>query len=147
MTARRIALPALATAALLVAGCGSSGDDSNRAESYSGLISKANAICTDINAKSEEASKTQDYDAAIKATADGLKKLKALTPPDKLKDAYGAFIAAAEEGQPVAEKLVAAIKAKDDAAAQSLNAEVEANTTKVNELANAAGLNVCGQES
>lgn len=145
MSTRRIVVP-FALTAVLVAGCGSSGN-SNRAESYSGLISKANAICTKINADTQTASKTQNYDAAVKATADGIASLKKLTPPDKLKSAYEDFLSKAEAGQPTTEKLVKAIKAKDNATVQKLGAEVDANTKDVNAAALAAGLTVCGQES
>src|SRR4029077_1973898 len=102
---------------LVAAGCGGGGSSSDQL-SASDLKSKANAICADLNKKTQAAAKSQDFDTALNATNDALDKLKALKPPDELKDSYQAFLDGASSETPTLTKLVKAIKAKDIATAQ-----------------------------
>jgi hypothetical protein len=136
-------LALLTVSAGLVTGCGSK---SNRAESYSGLITKADAICTAVNTKTTAAQKTTDYDAALKASDDGIAKLKKLKPPDKLKDAYATFLAKLDANEAVVTKLVKALDAKDQAAITTLGKQSDAGNAEVDVAASAAGLKVCSSD-
>ena len=81
---------------LLACGCGggrgNSSSSSSSQLSAADLKSQANAICADLNKKTAAAAKSQDFDTALSATNDGIKKLEALNPPDSLKDKYQAFL-------------------------------------------------------
>jgi len=132
----------LIVGAALVAGCGSS----NRTESYSGLISKADAVCTGVNAKIAAAQQANKYDAVLKAGHDGIAKLKALKPPDKLKDAYATFLAKLDANEAIVKKLVAALDANDKATAQALSPQADAANKEVNAAASDVGLTVCSKD-
>ncbi len=135
----------LVLVALVAAGCGGGGSSSDQL-SASDLKSQANAICADLNKKTQAAAKSQDFDTALNATNDALDKLKALKPPDELKDSYQAFLDGASSETPTLTKLVKAIKAKDIATAQKLSGQVDTANAKVDAAARAAGLGTCAQD-
>jgi len=138
----RRAFALLPLAAAVIAGCGSS----NRTESYGGLISKANAICADVNAQTKSAVSSKDFDKALRVGEAGIKKLKALKPPDKLKDSYQTFLGALDSSDPLAKELVAAIDANDQAKAQSLQARSDAANKQVDQAALDVGLTECAKD-
>jgi hypothetical protein len=131
----------LLTLVAVVAGCGGGGSGDQL--SAGDLKKQANAICTDLNKKTQAAAKTQDFDTALKATNDALDKLKALNPPDELKDKYQAFVDGASNEVPTLTKLVKAVNDKDIPTAQKLSSQVDAANGKVNAAATAAGLDAC----
>lgn len=142
---RRIALFAIAVpVALVAAGCGG---DSNRTESYSALISKANAICTTVGTQVKAAQAAKDWDKISTASDDAMKKLKALTPPDKLKAAYADYLTKQQATVDATKPVVAALNANDQAAAQNA-AEAGNALGKVSDAAALkVGLAVCGKPS
>lgn len=141
-----ISLLLLVLVALVAAGCGGGGGSSSDQLSASDLKTQANAICADLNKKTSAAASSQDFDTALKATNDALDKLKALKPPDELKDSYQAFLDGASSETPTLTKLVAAVKAKDIATAQKLSGQVDKANAKVDAAARAAGLGTCAQD-
>jgi hypothetical protein len=141
-----IALPAV-VGVLVVAGCGGGGGSSSGKQlSESDLKSQANAICADLNKKTKNVSQPKDFDAALTATNDAIDKLKALNPPDSLKDKYQAFLDAIDKGTPVLTKLVKAVDDKNLAEAQKLVPQADAVSKDADTAATAAGLDVCAQD-
>jgi hypothetical protein len=140
-----IALPVLV---LAVAGCGGSSSSSSSSGqlSASDLKKQANAICEDLTSKTKNVDKTNDFDGALNATSDAITKLKALQPPDELKDKYQAFLDAIDAETPALTKLVKAIDKKDVATVNSLFPQVNAANKKADAAAAAAGLQACASD-
>ena len=133
---RRFALFAVAVpVALVAAGCGG---DSNRTESYSALISKANAICTTVSAQVKAAQASKDWNKISTASDDAMKKLKA---------AYDDYLTKQQATVHAVKPVVAALNANDQAAAQK--AAIAGNSLgKVSDAAALkVGLAVCGKPS
>ena len=142
---RRIAMFAIAVPVVLVAaGCGG---DSNRTESYSALISKANAICAAVSTQAKAAQAAQDYDKLVTVSDDAMKKLKALTPPDKLKAAYDDYVTKQQATVDSIKPVVAALKAKDQATAQSEITKSNALGAQSDAAAAKVGLAECAKKS
>jgi hypothetical protein len=107
--------------ALGVAGCGG---DSNKTLSYSDFGKKADAICTDVNTKTDPIGaklngKVQNdaplYPALISAVEQGRKDFGELKPPDELKANFDNFLSITDQQIANAKKAEAAAKAGDQA--------------------------------
>jgi hypothetical protein len=109
-------------AALGVAGCG--GGDSNKALSYSDFGKEANAICKDVNAKTDpigakltgqaatDAPVFADLVPEIQKGRDDFAKLK---PPEELKPHFDKFLSITDQQIASAKEAEAAAKAGDQA--------------------------------
>jgi len=131
---------------LVAAGCGGGGSSSSGQLSASELKSKANQICSDLNDKTKNVSKSEDFDAALKATNDAIKKLKALQPPASMKAKYQAFLDELDAGVPVLTKLVKAVDDKNLSEATKLVPQADQVDRRANAAARAIGLDSCAQE-
>jgi hypothetical protein len=109
-------------AALGVAGCG--GDDSNKALSYSDFGKEADAICADVNEKTEaigsKITGKVETDAPVYAellpvVQQGRDDFAELEPPDELKANFDNFLSITDQQIANAKKAEAAAKAGDQA--------------------------------
>jgi hypothetical protein len=128
--------------AVAIVGCGGSSS-----LSASDLVSKANAICADVNTKAAADTKAQNVDKLVSDGEAALKQLKALKPPSSSKANYEAFIAELDASLPQIKALAAAIDAKDVAKVQALSPGVETANKKVNAAATTAGLTTCAESN
>jgi hypothetical protein len=108
-------------AALGVAGCG--GDD-NKTLSYSDFGKKADAICADVNAKTDTigqklngkaANDAPYYSQLIPAVEQGRKDFADLKPPEELKADFDKFLSITDQQIANAKKAEAAAKAGNQA--------------------------------
>ncbi len=130
--------------ALTAAGCGGS---SNRTESYSGLITKANALCTTVTAQVKAATAAQQWDKIVSDSKAAIAALKKLTPPDKLKASYEDYLTKQQATIDAAVPVAAALKAGDQAKAQQLAAASQPLNDASDAAALKAGLAICGAKS
>lgn len=112
----------VAGAALAVAGCGGGSD--NKTLSYSDFGKKADAVCTQVNAKTDPIGSkltgkadndAQYYSQLIPAVEQGRKDFADLKPPDELKSYYDTFLSVTDQQIAAAKKAEAAAKAGDQA--------------------------------
>lgn len=153
-----LTLALLAVPALAAAGCGD--DSSSTTTAAAGLTAdqwrqQADAICADIdtrtNAVADPAGPTgvQAYlEAILPLGREQVTRLKALAPPAELQSIQSQAIANQEEAVSVVEQAIARIKGGEDpnTVISELTAEVQRITTKGKELAQQAGLTVCGSD-
>ena len=130
---------------LVAAGCGGGGSSSSGQLSASELKSKANQICSDLNDKTKNVSKSEDFDAALKATNDAIKKLKALQPPASLSAKYQAYLDSVDAGVSVLTKAVKALDDNDFAKAARLAPRAAQISRKSEAAARATGLDACAK--
>jgi predicted dinucleotide-utilizing enzyme len=135
----------LAALVLVAAGCGGGGSSSSGQLSPSEFKSKANAICSDLKDKTKNLNNAQDFDAALNATNDALKKLKALRPPASLKATYQAYLDSVDAGLSVLTKAVKAVDDNELAKAARLAPQAAQLSRKSAAAARAAGLTVCAE--
>jgi hypothetical protein len=111
-----------AIAVLGMAGCG--GDDSNKTLSYSDVGKEADAICKDVNTKTDAIGKKLTgkvandaplYSQLIPAVQDGRDRFADLKPPDELKANFDNFLSITDQQIANAKKAEAAAKAGDQA--------------------------------
>ena len=158
-------LAALGTLALL-AGCGSS-SSSTTATGASGasgatgasgstplsqdeFVAQANAACKGVNDKVAALPKPTTYAEAITVSAKELAYVKVgeaalhqITPPTDQQAEYNKFLAAVDAQTPLAEKLVAALKAHDSSAAKAIGKQLQANSP--DSIAKSLGLTECAK--
>jgi hypothetical protein len=135
----------LALMAGLVAGCGGLSKEE--------LVTKANAICANTAAeldKLKQPSNLADPNAAnayfgklVPIAEKQLTDLRALKPPDEIKAAYDAFIAADEKFVGELKELVAAAKAKDAAKGVRVLGQLQMSGRDLGAKAKTAGLTKC----
>jgi hypothetical protein len=135
----------LAVLVLVAAGCGGGGPSARGQLSASEFKSKANAICSDLKDKTRSLNNAQDFDAALNATNDALKELKALRPPTSLKATYQAYLDSVDAGVSVLTKAVKAIDDNELAKATRLAPQAAQLSRKSAAAARAARLNVCAE--
>jgi hypothetical protein len=134
---KRFLLVATAAAALVVAGCGG-GDDSssNKTLSYAALGTEANKVCNEFNPQFDAIGKKltgdPDKDAAvwdelIPKLEEGNAKMKALDPPEELKDEFDNLNALTDQQLDFAKKAQAAAKSGDKAAYDQVLKDAQAS--------------------
>jgi hypothetical protein len=144
---------ALAVLALTgtAAGCGGDGPEEVSAEE---LVSRADAICKEgqqrfAELQSEPLRNANDAveqtKSLIEAADDELNELRDLVPPDELKEAYDAYLAARVRSQEVFEQGLDAAERDDDQAYVAAQARAAAGSAKRRELAEAVGFQVCSK--
>ncbi len=138
------------TATLLVAaGCGGGGDKPLTKAEYA---KQADAICTDTKAKQRKLG-TPNSAADIAKLADKtkpiikdeIKRLRALAPPDSLKDTSTSAYDLLDRQIPLIDQLGAAAKANDTKKLQAIVTDATKLSGQATAKAKALGLKVCGQ--
>jgi hypothetical protein len=143
---RRIIISVTLVALIPVAaGCGGGGSSANAELSASQFKSKANAICSDLKDETKHLNNAENFDAALNATNDTLKKLKALQPPASLNAKYLAYLDSVDAGISVLAKAVKAVDDGEFAKATRLAPQAAQLTRKSEAAARAVGLNVCAE--
>jgi hypothetical protein len=139
----------LTLAGLAFAGCGGGGDELSRSE----LISKADAICHSVNAKTRALGRPASFadlerlgGKARTITDDGISKLKELTPPKELQDDWNRFVDMADRQRGFTSDLVDAAKAKDAQKVQRIATAASANANKLHALAKRNGFQDCSSD-
>lgn len=127
--------------AFTAAGCGS---DDKKTETAASLTTKASAICDQVSSTQNAAAQAQSWDKIIPAGDKAMKDLRALTPPDDLKDEYNAYIDAQQKLVDATKPLVDALKANDTAKAQELQTASKPLNDAADAAAKAAGIPKCG---
>ena len=126
-------------------GCGGGGSSSRGQLSESEFKSKANAICSDLKDETKRMDNAQDFDAALNATNEAIKKLKALQPPASLSAKYQAYLDSVDAGVSVLTKAVKALDDNDFAKAARLAPRAAQISRKSEAAARATGLDACAK--
>jgi hypothetical protein len=138
---------ALAAGALVLAGCGG-GTRLSREE----LVTKADAICKDYNARftalgtpnSLEELKTF-ADKALPIAKEGNSKLAALKPPASLEDTYKAWLAEGDKAVDAIGRLSTAARTNDTAEVRRIGREAARENQRSNRLARQLGFESCAE--
>lgn len=149
-------LPLLLVALLVMSTC--TGGTGNRSPAVTAtttkadFLTKANAICTTMNAKSnalqdpgqDPVKLKQVVDASIPITADGLSQLRALPQPNGDRATLQGFFTKVDKLIGDLRDESAALGANDLSHAKDIATSIQNDSTAANDAANAYGLNVCG---
>jgi iron uptake system EfeUOB component EfeO/EfeM len=130
--------------AFTAVGCGS---DDKKTETAASLTTKASAICARVSTEQNAAAQSQSWDKITPASDKAMKDLRALTPPDDLKDEYNAYLDAQQKVVDATEPLVAALKANDTAKAEQIQTANAALDKATDAAAKAVGIPKCGSSS
>jgi hypothetical protein len=142
-----------AVAVLAVAGCGGD-DDSNKSLSYSDFGKEADAICSDVNAKTDPigqklTGKVENdaplYGQLIAAVEEGRDKFADLEPPDELKANFDNFLSITDQQIANAKKAEAAAKAGDQAQYVAIVKATQPLQQQSNAEASKLGAAVCAE--
>ena len=146
-----------------VAGCGGGGSSTTSgASGASGVsgatplsqdefVSQANALCKDVNDKvaalpaltpDNLATVTQQI---VDISTNALPQLEQITPPENLQAQWDQFVAAVKAQNPIAEDLIKAAKAGDNAALQQAANKLKA--TSPDSIAQDLGLSECAAKA
>lgn len=145
---------AVASLAVLVAGCGGGGGDDDTAPlSTSAFRAKANQICRDAQQANEDALKAVDRDdtsalaqatqAAGQRTRDALSALDDLEGPDTAEDQVDRLVSRAEDFGDALQRQADALADNDAAAAQAAQDEARRLNDEAQQAARDAGLADC----
>lgn len=145
---RTITLAALASAALVAAGCGGSSGLSK-----ADLAKKANAICSKYSEKGKalgspnlnDPKQAEDYFNKATALARSQQsELEGLDPEQSVKADYGKLTKATGDATQLLADLAAAAKAKDRKKGVELVQKLQPISTAVENAANTIGASACG---
>jgi iron uptake system EfeUOB component EfeO/EfeM len=134
----------LCAVGLTAAGCGS---DDDKTLSAADLKSKAEAICTSVSTDQQKLASASKWDEITPRGQKAMDELRALTPPDDLKDKYTAYLDAQQKLVDESEPLAQAMKANDAAKAQELQTSLAKLNATADAAAVAAGIPACGSGS
>jgi uncharacterized lipoprotein len=143
----RAAVVIAVLAVLVAAGCG--GGSSQRL-SQDAYVSKADAICRDLDAKQRKLTAPASLDAipayvdqALPSVDDGIAKLSKLRPPAELDATVKSWLASLDDARGLLVDLGKAAAKNDAAKVQSLGAQATTLTEKTHALAGSIGLTDC----
>ena len=144
---RRALVPLVALVALAGCGGGGGGDRLSQAE----LVSKADAICQEYEAKLNALGQPQNEDQladfadkAVPIAEDGREDLGELNPPENLEDTYDAWLEQGDKAIDIVERLREAAEDGDQAEIQKIAQEAEQADRESNRLAAELGFKQCG---
>jgi hypothetical protein len=142
-------LPLLLALALLAAGCGGGGSRLSKQE----LVAKADAICTDYNAKFNALGQPNSMDElksfadkALPIAKEGREKLGELKPPKVIEDTYNEWLAEGDKAVDAIERLRDAAEKNDTAAVRKIGEEANRENQHSDRLARQLGFKACGQD-
>ena len=144
---RTALIPTIATAIVALAGCGESSSGSlDKGE----LVRKADAICKDVNRRTNALPAATDVKSAARTLREtlvilgaGLGRLRNLKPPADLRDAYDAWLA--KDGELIAQagRTQAAAARGDGKGLRRSIADASVIHNEANKLAAEIGLKIC----
>jgi hypothetical protein len=151
MRARVVALAALAALAL-AAGCGGGGGGDGDPLTTEEFLQQADAICAEANQQLDALGEPQTIQElatmapeALSISEQSLDSLSELNPPEDLQAQYDRALELLGQQNALAQELVTAAEAGDQAQIQAIASEAEPLDTEADGIAAELGLTECGQ--
>jgi hypothetical protein len=152
MRARAMALAALAAVAL-AAGCGGGGDGGEGGDRLTTeeFLQQADAICAEANQQLDALGEPQSVEElatmapqALSISEQTLDSLRELSPPEELEAQFDRALELLGQQNALAQELVTAAEAGDQAQLESIVAQAEPLDTEADAIADELGLEECG---
>lgn len=151
------ALFVIAALALILTGCGSSGNSGGGEKpeplTKAQLVAQGDQLCKKLEAEAEVMDKAESpeeiadaLDKVLVHYQSTLDELKKLTPPEELSAKYQEWLAGNATMMQIFEQLQAAAAKNDEAAAGELSPKMEAQIKKLDQLSKEIGFQNCTRQ-